>query len=1009
VGNANFTSANGVVSGNGTETDPYIIKDYDINAATADGIEIRDTDAYFVIRNVNIHTGKATGNDGIALYDVSNGTVRDSTLSNNYDAIEIGGGTNLRIFNNTVSNNERGVSLSSSSEYNYIYKNEISSNTRQGIALFSSDHNEIYDNNVTTHQDGIYLSASNYNNVTDNRASNTQSAPIYLTVSMNNYIARNTVWSSPLYLIYIGSSSQNNVSSNNAYTCNYYGIYLIGAVNNEVYGNTVRFTDYAIYVWASSNNNRIEANNLTQNFAGINLRVSSSCTVIHNNVYNNDNYGIYTVGASNGNNISYNYVEDNGWGIQFEMPSSNNIIRHNLCLNNYAGIHFQASPSANNDVRFNRVVGNDLGIRLGNADFNDVYYNNISDSDTGIQIDSASNNNIGNNFLDTIANASVLIRDSDDITLTDNVMHGSGMIIEGITQSNWNSHTIDTTNTIDGKPVVYIKDQTGGTVAAGAGQVIIANSDFVELDNLDLSGGTCSVQLGFSSGTKISNSTLSSNSFYGISLYFSWSTTIKWNTIESNRLRGIILQDSSSNLIHDNIIGKTIGGSGIMLSSPAGNTIVNNTITANNDGIRLSSSNSNIINENLIGSNGNGTLIYDSSANELHHNSFISNNNQADDDKTSNSWNADYPACGNYWSDYGGVDKYAGEGQDHAGSDGVGDTPYSINIQNKDHFPLMKPPGRIQPSAPQEPEAAAGDSFVLLKWSPPAVPGSYPVVNYTIYRGTETNTQTKLKQLSNTTSFNDTGVVNGQEYYYRLTASNLAGESVFSKEVSAQPVEIIPEATIPQVPLNLTGFAGSDHILLSWEPPFYDGGATVTNYKLYKNTVSGSESDFIDVGNKLVYNDTDISIGITYYYKVGAVNAMGDGPLTAEVEVVITAKPGAPRNLTAIPGDLYVYLSWQAPVSDGGSPLQKYNIYRREASGGLFELLKSRVVNYFNDTDVSSGFMYYYVVTAVNALGESPDSEQISAKPQKVLKPPSAEISVDKFEGKAPLTVKFST
>ena len=232
---------------------------------------------------------------------------------------------------------------------------------------------------------------------------------------------------------------------------------------------------------------------------------------------------------------------------------------------------------------------------------------------------------------------------------------------------------------------------------------------------------------------------------------------------------------------------------------------------------------------------------------------------------------------------------------------------------------------------------------------------------------------------------------------------------MFSNEISAQPVEVIPDATIPQVPLNLTAETGSEHILLSWEPPFYDGGATITNYKLYKDTSSGSESDFINVGTELSYNDTKVSKGVSYYYKVRAVNVKGDGPLTDELEAVIKTVPEAPLNLSAVSGDLFVYLSWKAPASDGGSPVQKYNIYRREAPGGIFKLLKSRGMPYYNDSDVGSGVTYHYVVTAENSMGESIDSEQVSAKPLKVLSEPSAEVSVDVYEGKAPLTVKFSS
>ena len=47
-----------------------------------------------------------------------------------------------------------------------------------------------------------------------------------------------------------------------------------------------------------------------------------------------------------------------------------------------------------------------------------------------------------------------------------------------------------------------------------------------------------------------------------------------------------------------------------------------------------------------------------------------------------NIWDNGYPSGGNYWSDYAGVD---------ADGDGIGDTPYIIDDNNIDHYPLMGP------------------------------------------------------------------------------------------------------------------------------------------------------------------------------------------------------------------------------------------------------------------------------------------------------------------------------
>jgi hypothetical protein len=56
-----------------------------------------------------------------------------------------------------------------------------------------------------------------------------------------------------------------------------------------------------------------------------------------------------------------------------------------------------------------------------------------------------------------------------------------------------------------------------------------------------------------------------------------------------------------------------------------------------------------------------------------------------------NTWNDTYPSGGNYWSSYSGVDLKKGPNQDQPGGDGISDTPYIINSDNTDHYPLMRP------------------------------------------------------------------------------------------------------------------------------------------------------------------------------------------------------------------------------------------------------------------------------------------------------------------------------
>ncbi len=86
--------------------------------------------------------------------------------------------------------------------------------------------------------------------------------------------------------------------------------------------------------------------------------------------------------------------------------------------------------------------------------------------------------------------------------------------------------------------------------------------------------------------------------------------------------------------------------------------------------------------------------------NHIYHNDLINNTDQARIYPASytNYWDNGYPSGGNYWSDYAGVDSYSGPDQDVPGSDGKGDTPYVLDANNRDNYPLMTPWGAVPPA-----------------------------------------------------------------------------------------------------------------------------------------------------------------------------------------------------------------------------------------------------------------------------------------------------------------------
>src|SRR5439155_178103 len=270
---------------------------------------------------------------------------------------------------------------------------------------------------------------------------------------------------------------------------------------------------------------------------------------------------------------------------------------------------------------------------------------------------------------------------------------------------------------------------------------------------------------------------------------------------------------------------------------------------------------------------------------------------------------------------------------------------------------------------------------VGLPWDPPANDGGLPILEYRVYRGTSSGGESFLASAGLSLTFTDSSVTNGQTYYYQVTAKNAAGEGPPSNEASATPN---PPATPPGAPSGLSATAGDGSVSLSWSAPGSDGGSPITNYKIYRGGSADGETRHDTTGDVLSYTDSPLTNGKTYYYKVTAVNEVGEGPPSNEASATPVSgdtAPSPPRSLSAAAGDTRVALGWLAPSSDGGSPITNYKIYRGTSSNGESLLITVGNVSAYTDTGVTNGVTYYYVVTAVNGIGDSGASGEASATP----------------------------
>lgn len=111
----------------------------------------------------------------------------------------------------------------------------------------------------------------------------------------------------------------------------------------------------------------------------------------------------------------------------------------------------------------------------------------------------------------------------------------------------------------------------------------------------------------------------------------------------------------------------------------------------------------------------------------------------------------------------------------------------------------------------------------------------------------------------------------------------------------------------------------------------------------------------------------------------------------------LSVEPHAPINLIASSGNAHINLNWDSVQDVSG-----YIIKRGRQLGGPYEIIATNVKEaVYSDVDVVNGITYYYVVTAVNASGESVNSNEASATPQAPVVQPD--------KGRAILTITLDT
>jgi len=552
--------------------------------------------------------------------------------------------------------------------------------------------------------------------------------PVYRGNTINNCKITDNLYGAILIRGCANNTIVNNIIVNNTL----FGIHLWHAGNNTIINNTVVNNRHGIDFYGNSNNNILRNNNMTDNAYNFGLILreetrnflggTSSKSGIVNDVDSSN--------TVNGKPIYYLVNRSDE-----QVPSDAGYVWLNNCTNI--------------EVNGCNLSDNIQGVLLLFCNNASIINNNITNNVYGVYVGHYCNNNtlVGNTLKDNL-NGIYLDDVSKFTTMRNNNISGGDMNF-GVSPdigrhiSGWSGliNDIDTSNTVDGKPIIYWINQHDQKVPTNAGYVMLINSTNILIEGLNLSNNVQKIFLLGSNNTIIANNSVI-NSVYGIDVneygwidydagmflrFGSFNTTIKGNVVIDNCV-GIRIISGNSTISNNTLCRNPLG-----ILADDRSIISRNVVVASNlnvappppersifyysewkwersieltmleiGGIIVGGGDS-LIYGNTVKDSNFGLVMSDrvrskwGSGNIVFHNNFINNTpyQAIGAPKASNNYDNGYPSGGNYWSNYNGTDLYNGPSQNETGSDGISDEAFLVfpihDFEVLDDYPLMAP------------------------------------------------------------------------------------------------------------------------------------------------------------------------------------------------------------------------------------------------------------------------------------------------------------------------------